>query len=49
VTDQDAAEFARRKPGLAQYLVPHAGHSIQSDAPLELAAIGTVRSSVFSA
>lgn len=39
VTDQDAAEFARRKPGLTQYLVPHAGHSIQSDAPLELAAI----------
>jgi pimeloyl-ACP methyl ester carboxylesterase len=39
VTDQDAAEFARRKAGLTQYLVPHAGHSIQSDAPLELAAI----------
>jgi esterase len=39
VTDRDAAEFARRKPGLAQHLVPHAGHSIQSDAPLELAAI----------
>jgi pimeloyl-ACP methyl ester carboxylesterase len=39
VTDQDAAEFALRKPGLTQYLVPHAGHSIQSDAPLELAAI----------
>jgi pimeloyl-ACP methyl ester carboxylesterase len=39
VTDDDAAEIVRRRPGTAVISVPGAGHSVQSDAPLELAAI----------
>lgn len=39
VTDDDAAEFARRKPGLVVHVVAHAGHSVQSDAPAELSSI----------
>ncbi|PHV66560.1 alpha/beta fold hydrolase [Williamsia muralis] len=39
VTDDDAAEIVRRRPGTEVISVPGAGHSVQSDAPLELAAI----------
>ena len=39
VADADAAEFARRKPGLRQFVVAGAGHSVQSDAPAELSSI----------
>ncbi|MFJ6094953.1 alpha/beta fold hydrolase [Williamsia muralis] len=39
VTDTDAAEIVRRRPGSEVISVPGAGHSVQSDAPLELAAI----------
>lgn len=39
VTDDDAAEIVRRRPGTEVIVVPGAGHSVQSDAPLELAAI----------
>jgi pimeloyl-ACP methyl ester carboxylesterase len=39
VTDDDAAEIVRRRPGTEVATVPGAGHSVQSDAPLELAAI----------
>jgi esterase len=39
VSDEDAAEFVRRHPGTHVEVVPGSGHSVQSDAPLELAAI----------
>jgi pimeloyl-ACP methyl ester carboxylesterase len=39
VTDDDAAEIRRRRPGTEVVTVPGSGHSVQSDAPLELAAI----------
>ncbi|MGK9269430.1 alpha/beta hydrolase [Williamsia muralis] len=39
VTDDDVAEIVRRRPGTEVISVPGAGHSVQSDAPLELAAI----------
>jgi pimeloyl-ACP methyl ester carboxylesterase len=39
VTDDDAAEFRRRQPGLRLEVVPGAGHAVQSDKPLELAAL----------
>jgi pimeloyl-ACP methyl ester carboxylesterase len=39
VTDDDAAEIVRRRPGTEVISVPGAGHSVQSDAPLELATI----------
>ena len=39
VTDTDAEEIVRRRPGSEVISVPGAGHSVQSDAPLELAAI----------
>jgi pimeloyl-ACP methyl ester carboxylesterase len=39
VTDQDAAEFARRVPGLRVRVVADSGHSVQSDQPRVLAEI----------
>jgi esterase len=39
VTDQDAEEFLRRSPSAQAHVVPGAGHSVQSDAPLALASI----------
>jgi alpha-beta hydrolase superfamily lysophospholipase len=36
VTDDDAAEFRRRQPGLRLEVVPGAWHAVQSDQPLEL-------------
>ena len=39
VDDADVAEFLRRRPGDAVIVVEDAGHSIQGDKPLELAAI----------
>jgi esterase len=39
VTDEDAEEFVRRSPRTEVHVVPGAGHSIQSDAPLALATI----------
>ena len=39
VDDDDEAEFLRRLPGATVIHVPGAGHSIQGDAPLELAAL----------
>ena len=37
VSDEDAAEFAGRRPGLAVEVIDGAGHSVQSDRPRELA------------
>jgi esterase len=37
VADQDAEEFVRRRPGAEVHVVAGSGHSVQSDAPLELA------------
>jgi len=39
VDDDDVAEFRRRRPDDAVIVVEDAGHSIQGDKPLELAAI----------
>jgi pimeloyl-ACP methyl ester carboxylesterase len=39
VDDADEAELRRRQPGATIVTVPGAGHSVQGDAPLELAAI----------
>ena len=39
VDDADESEFLRRLPGASVIHVPGAGHSIQGDAPLELAAL----------
>jgi pimeloyl-ACP methyl ester carboxylesterase len=39
VTDDDAEEFLRRCPSAQVHVVPGAGHSVQSDAPLALASI----------
>jgi pimeloyl-ACP methyl ester carboxylesterase len=39
VGDEDVAELLRRQPGAAVETVPGAGHSIQGDRPLELAAL----------
>lgn len=39
VTDDDEAELRRRNPGARVVRVLEAGHSVQGDAPLELAAI----------
>jgi pimeloyl-ACP methyl ester carboxylesterase len=39
VTDADAEELVRRRPGAQVHVVPGAGHSVQSDQPLELTAI----------
>ncbi|HEY6790477.1 MAG TPA: alpha/beta hydrolase [Trebonia sp.] len=36
VTDDDAAQFRRRQPGLRLEVVAGAGHAVQSDQPLEL-------------
>ena len=36
VTDDAAAEFGRRQPGLRLEIVPGSGHAVQSDQPLEL-------------
>jgi esterase len=36
VTDEDAAEFTRRVPGLHVEVVPGSGHSVQSDQPRAL-------------
>ncbi|SNQ50347.1 putative hydrolase [Frankia canadensis] len=37
--DEDAEEFVRRSPSAQVHVVPGAGHSVQSDSPLPLAAI----------
>ncbi len=39
VADEDVAEFRRRQPGLRVRVVEGAGHSVQGDRPLELAAL----------
>ena len=39
VNGQDAEEFLRRRPSTSLHVVPGAGHSVQSDAPLVLASI----------
>jgi pimeloyl-ACP methyl ester carboxylesterase len=39
VSDEDAAELRRRQPGLREARVEGAGHSVQGDRPLELAAL----------
>ena len=39
VDDADVAEARRRQPGLAVHVVDGAGHSVQGDRPVELAAI----------
>ena len=39
VDDDDVAEARRRQPGLAVHVVDGAGHSVQGDRPVELAAI----------
>jgi hypothetical protein len=39
VTDNDVAEFRRRMPGVRTEVVAGAGHAIQSDRPLALAAL----------
>ena len=39
VTEEDVDEARRRVPGLDVHVVPGSGHSVQSDAPWELAAI----------
>ncbi len=41
VDDDDVAEFRRRKPELVVHEVPDAGHSIQGDQPVALAALLT--------
>ena len=39
VAEEDVAEFRRRQPGLRVHVVAGAGHSVQGDRPLELAAL----------
>lgn len=39
VTDEDAQEFVRRHPATRVEVVPGAGHSVQCDQPLVLAAL----------
>ena len=39
VGDEDVEEFRRRQPGVAVTTVEGAGHSIQGDRPLEMAAL----------
>ena len=39
VDDSDEAELRRRRPDVRIEHVEHAGHSVQGDAPLELAAL----------
>jgi esterase len=39
VSDEDAAEFTRRRPGATVEVVDGAGHSVQSDRPRELASL----------
>jgi len=39
VSDEDEAEFRRRQPGLRVARVEGAGHSVQGDRPLALAAL----------
>lgn len=39
VADEDVEEFIRRAPSAQVHVVPGAGHSVQSDAPLALASI----------
>ena len=39
VDDDDVAEARRRQPGIEVVVVDGAGHSIQGDRPLELAAL----------
>ncbi len=39
VSDQDRAEFTSRQPAARLEMVDAAGHSIQGDRPLELAAL----------
>ena len=39
VSDDDVAEWMRRQPDTVHVVVPDAGHSIQGDKPLELAAL----------
>jgi pimeloyl-ACP methyl ester carboxylesterase len=39
VDDDDVAEARRRQPGLVVHVVDGAGHSVQGDRPVELAAI----------
>jgi pimeloyl-ACP methyl ester carboxylesterase len=39
VSDEDVAELRRRQPGLRSERVEGAGHSVQGDRPLELAAL----------
>jgi pimeloyl-ACP methyl ester carboxylesterase len=39
VVDADVEEFRRRQPGLRTARVEGAGHSVQGDRPLELAAL----------
>jgi pimeloyl-ACP methyl ester carboxylesterase len=39
VSDEDVAELRRRQPGLRNERVEGAGHSVQGDRPLELAAL----------
>jgi len=39
VDDDDVAELVRRKPDARVIVVDGAGHSVQGDKPLELAAI----------
>jgi len=41
VSDDDVAEFRRRQPGVEVVVVDGAGHSIQGDRPVELAALLT--------
>lgn len=39
VSDEDVAELLRRRPDTQVVVVEHAGHSVQGDQPLELAAL----------
>jgi pimeloyl-ACP methyl ester carboxylesterase len=39
VDDEDVAEALRRQPGLEVLIVDGAGHSVQGDRPVELAAL----------
>jgi pimeloyl-ACP methyl ester carboxylesterase len=39
VAEEDVSEFRRRQPDLRVHVVPGAGHSVQGDRPLELAAL----------
>jgi pimeloyl-ACP methyl ester carboxylesterase len=39
VTDEDEAELVRRRPDARVEHFPDAGHSLQGDTPLELAAL----------